>query len=312
MAALPDGAKPDDLRHAPDRRATLLSVAFIVDQANISRAGGDFLEPLVSAAIVQANLAGLRHDPELQRRYGNSGDALPDSARRPISIHAVAESLRLPYETVRRRVHQLIDGDLCVMTPAGAYIPRAAIVGARHAAIQAARMQRIVQLHTALMAAGFLPPPEPATPDLAAAPVRAANTALAHYMLRTCERLVELVGDVVDGFILLGLVAANTERQLGVAPGVHPRGLLARRSPCSGSDLARRLGMAGETVRRRLPVLAAAGFARRVRGGWLVAAPPARQTEIVRAVAENQAELRRLFSRLRELAAANAAPRSVT
>jgi DNA-binding Lrp family transcriptional regulator len=308
MAALPDGAKRDDLRPAPEWRATLLSAAFLVDQANISRAGGDFLEPLVSAAIVQANLAGLRHDPELQRRYGDSGDALPDAARRPISIHAVSESLRLPYETVRRRVRQLIERDLCVMTPAGAYVPRAAITGDRHAAIQAARMRRMEEMYAALTAAGFLPAPEPAAPDLSAAPVRAANTALAHYMLRTCERLVDLVGDVVDGFILLGLGAANYEWWPDAAADLDPSALLARRSPCGGSDLARRLGMAGETLRRRLPALAAAGFVRRVRGGWVAALPTARRADAARAVAENQADLRRLFARLQELAAANAAP----
>ena len=46
-----------------DRQVVVLALAFVRDVANISRDGGDLLEPLVFAAIVQANQAALRSDP---------------------------------------------------------------------------------------------------------------------------------------------------------------------------------------------------------------------------------------------------------
>lgn len=293
----------------------LLSLAFIVDAANISRAGGDLLEPLVFAAIVQANLAGLRHDPELQRLYGASSEALPDAARRPISVHAVAQSLRLPYETVRRRVRRLIDQGLCVAAPApsptraGVYVPRSAITSARHAAIQVARMGRLMRLHNDLVRTNFLSPAEALPFPLPETLARTVNTALSQYLLRTSDRMVELVGDVMNGFVLLGLAAANTEGLLAATESRWPRGLAAETRPCGGLALAGRLGMAGETVRRRLRALGEAGFVRRVRGGWIATAPAAERVRIARLATDNQADLRRLFARLRELAAAAAGPR---
>ena len=315
MVATPQGPEHSDASTVGTRRATLVSLAFIVDAANISRAGGDLLEPLVFAAIVQANLAGLRHDPELQRLYGASGEALPDAARRPISVHAVAQSLRLPYETVRRRVRRLIDQGRCVAAPApppahaGVYVPRAAITSARHAAVQAARMERLMRLHDDLVRTGFLSPAEALPFPLPGALVRTVNTALSQYMLRTCDRMVELVGDVMDGFVLLGLVVANTERLIAAAGSLAPSGLAAEPRPCSGMALAGRLGMAGETVRRRLPALGEAGYARRVTGGWIATAPAAERARIARLAADNKADLQRLFARLRELAVA-AGPRA--
>ena len=281
----------------------MLSVAFIVDQANISRDGGDFLQPLVFAAIVQANLAGLRHDPQLQRRYANSGETLPDAARRPISISAVAQSLRLPYETVRRRVRRLVDQDLCVLTPNGVYVPRAAILSEHHAAIQASRMRRIERLHDDLTAIGFLAADEAPGGGLAAAPVRAVNTALAQYMLRSCERLIELTGDLVDGFVLLGLAAANGEGLLHAGEAAAPGRVPGQPWRVAASALAARIGMPGETVRRRLPALAAAGHAGRAPNGWMASAPAAEHGRLAQLAAENEADLQRLMARVRSLAA---------
>jgi DNA-binding IclR family transcriptional regulator len=278
---------------SPRWRALLLSAGFIVDVANLSRDGGDLLDPLVFAAIVQANQASLRHDPVVQQVYGDSGEALPDELRRPISINAVAHSLRLPFETVRRRVRGLVQAGQCVVTPAGAYVPQAVIVGAAHARIQAERMARLMRLHAELADAGFLARehvlPAPLPLDLK----RTVNRALSEYMLRSCERVVELVPSVFDGFVLLGLGAANGEALL--ADPDEPPG------PCSTRSLARRLGLPQETARRRLICLEAAGFARREPRGWLAAARPAEEQRLLRLAAENEADLRRLMARLREL-----------
>jgi hypothetical protein len=280
----------------PRGRAVLTSAAFVVDVANISRDGGDLLEPLVFAAIVQANQAPLRHDPAIARRFGDSGEALPDELRRPISINAVAHSLRLPFETVRRKVKRLAEIGQCVVAPGGAYVPRAVITGERHAAIQAARLARIGQLHRDLCADGFLGPGQAMQRPLPAALTRTANRALSEYMLRSCERMVELVKGVQGGFVLLGLATANTGHWL------TPEGAGTAPAPCSTRSLAARLGLPPETARRRLMALEAAGFAVREAEGWFVAAPASEHQRLARLAADNEADLRRLFARLKELA----------
>jgi DNA-binding Lrp family transcriptional regulator len=246
---------------------------------------------------VQANQAPLRHDPAVQKRYGDSGETLPDELRRPISINAVAHSLRLPFETVRRKVKRLTEIGHCVVTPAGAYVPRAVIAGERHAAIQAARLVRIGRLHEDLQAAGFLGPGQTLPRPVPMTLVRTANRALSEYMLRSCERMVELAKGVPAGFVLLGLVTANAAPWLTEAAGERTAPF-----PCSNRALAARLGLPPETARRRLMALAEAGFAERAVEGWFASAPPAEHERLARLVADNEADLKRLFARLKELA----------
>jgi predicted ArsR family transcriptional regulator len=307
MSAPPDDHSPGSPTAGGPWRVAQLSAAFVVDIANLSRprrgqgdqtTPGDVLEPLVFAAIVQANQALLAGDPAVRARYGDTGETLPDELRRPISISAVAESLRIPYETARRRVQGMVQAGLCVLTPAGAVIPQAVIASEAHAALQRARLARLLAFHDDLREAGFFAAHEilERAPDPSL--TRPANRALSQYMLRTCERVVELSGGAVDGFVLLGLAAANGESlaRSGVA------------EPVSALALSGRLGLPDETARRRLRALAERGLARRRKKGWLVSARPTDLPLILRHVEEHAADLKRLFSRLRELAAIEVAP----
>lgn len=262
------------------------SAGFVVDQAQISRAGGDLLEPLVFAAIVQANIANLRQAPE-RARLDASGEAFPDERRRPVSILAVAQSLGLPYETARRRALALARAGMCVLSPEGAYAPRAAIVSERHAAIQLARLQRLQVFHDTLAQGAALPPGEILPRPLPAALMRPVNTALSEYLLRATDRVVAATGEVLRGLVLLALLAANAE------PGQEGM------RPCSSLQLANRLGMAREKVRRRVLDLADRGLVRRSPGGWVVASPES--GPLADLAAGNEVDLRRLFGRLREI-----------
>lgn len=271
----------------PATGALSASAAFVVDQVQISRAGGDLLEPLVFAAVVQANIASLRHHPE-RARIDASGEALPDERRRPISVNAVAQSLGLPYETVRRRILSLARAGTCVLSPEGVYVPRSAIVSEQHAGIQLARLERLQVFHDALAASGFLGPHEILRATLPAARMRAVNTALSEYLLRTTERVVALTGEVLRGLVLLALLGANAQAD-------------ARRelSRCSSLQLAAQLRMSREKVRRRVLELAELGHVRHLRGGWVALAPTS--GPLADLAAANEAEVRRLFGRLREI-----------
>jgi hypothetical protein len=238
----------------------------------------------------------LRHDPELQARYVDTGEAIPDALRRPISVNAVAQSLRLPFETVRRKVRVLMSKGLCVATASGVYVPREAIVSEAHASIQAARMARLGRLREDLVAVGFLSPED--APPLSATLSRSVNRALSEYMLRACDRAIDLTGGVADGFVLAGLCLACAglgEAASNQTPSVRT---------ASMRSVALRLGMPHETVRRRLLALETAGLARRRGRRWIPVAPKSRRAWIMGVVEDNELDLRRLFLRLRELAEA--------
>ncbi len=70
-------------------------------------------------AINQANNAPLTRDPEARARYGGLDALAPDGERRPVSINAVAASLGLPFETVRRRIRRLAAEQVCVAVGRG-------------------------------------------------------------------------------------------------------------------------------------------------------------------------------------------------
>jgi DNA-binding Lrp family transcriptional regulator len=276
------------------RAATRLALGFVLDIANLSRADGDLVEPLVFAAIVEANQVAFRTDPELARRFSREGDTLPDELRRPISVSAVAQSLGMSFETVRRKVRAMMARGTVVATPAGVYVPAAVIAGPRHAGVQRMRAGRIWDFHQALAAAGFFadggglsgrPPP---------ALHRPVNRMLSQYVLRTYSRLGAMAGGVTEGFVLLGLWVAAGEAAAGASAGV--------------SGVARRLAVPEETVRRHLKALAARGLAERAGRGWAPAVPKAHAAALAAWPAEDEAEVRRLFARLAEVGAGQPQP----
>lgn len=280
-------------------RVTLRAMAFVLDAANLSRLGGDLLEPLVFAAIVQANQAPLRADSELDRRYAASGETLPDDLRRPISIHAVAQSLGLPFETVRRRVMALETRGFCIATAAGVYVPAAAIASEVHAGIQARRLARLARFHDELAALGFLAPEE-RSPGFPPSLARAANRFLSQYMLRASQRLNELAGGPMEAFVLLGLCCENAARLL--AAETETASLGEALEPCTGLALARRLEIPRENARRYLQRLSDAGYARGTKREWFATVPKGSEARVRALAADDAADLHRLFARLRELA----------
>lgn len=72
-------------------------------------AGGDLMKGLVFTAIWTANVKHVTNTPAAGDRA-----ILPDSQRLPVSALAMARSLRLPYETVRRHADALLKEGKCV------------------------------------------------------------------------------------------------------------------------------------------------------------------------------------------------------
>ena len=89
------------------RFALRASAGFTLDLLKIYRGDRDLADALILAALIQSSSAPIAGDPGLQRRYGVFAAPAPATMRRAISMNAVAASLGLPFETVRRRVKRL-------------------------------------------------------------------------------------------------------------------------------------------------------------------------------------------------------------
>jgi CRP-like cAMP-binding protein len=106
-------APPDD--DDVQRLAMRLSVGYFLRFIEIlsDLANRNLVQSVILLAIMGANVGALDTDPETSRRFAGIGAVPPDELRRPISVYALAASLGLPYETVRRQVHKMIDQGLC-------------------------------------------------------------------------------------------------------------------------------------------------------------------------------------------------------
>jgi hypothetical protein len=270
------------------REVADLSLRFVLDAAQISRGAGDIIDPLLLTAILDANQAAIHRDPELNRLYGDAQAALPDDLRRPISINALSKSLRLPFESVRRRIGALVEAGVCVRVAGGVYVPQAVVTSPPYLATQAARVARLRALHADLVRIGFIR--SAMAEALPQAGVRAADRALGQYMLRICDQLIQLAGNPGDGFVFLGLCVTRAGGDLW-----------APRRPAPVAAIAGELGMPDETVRRRLLTLRRLGLAAHSARGWLPAVETRLWPRLDNILAYNEADLRRLFARLGEL-----------
>lgn len=100
----------DQIKHAPARAVTRLTLAYFMRWVtSVNRAfDGDLLMGIVFMAVLHANISWLSEDTSVASTYGEVDKAPPDTLRRPVSARALAVSLGLPRETVRRQVEKLV------------------------------------------------------------------------------------------------------------------------------------------------------------------------------------------------------------
>jgi len=108
-----------------DRLALRASTAYILRSVDLmSRVvGGDILTGVIFTAIVNANIRHLRPADLVAQTYSELADPAPDEIRRPISVHALALELAVPYETTRRHVNRLIADGFCRRSDNGVVVP---------------------------------------------------------------------------------------------------------------------------------------------------------------------------------------------
>lgn len=270
---------------------------------------GDLIKGLVWLGIVEANVRRLGADPELSAAYASSETPVPDDLREPVSVYALAQALRLPYETTRRYVAKLIDPGQARRVERGVIVPMAAMEApaVRLASVQFhASLRRFVETLARIGAyPELLGPAGGRRPRLAAASaepqansLRRIARATNSFHLRTAEVLADAAdGDLVRGIVFLGVIQANIQAlnsdlglslQYAGAQDIPPDEL---RRPISVYALAQSLGLPYETTRRYVQKLIEDGRCARQPAGIVVTREVLAQPAMLAAVERNHANV---------------------
>lgn len=254
------GADPES-RRGLQRLVFRCASDFLLDEIGLltGRHDGDVIRAITWLALVQAS--------------GDPG--------RGVSVRALARSLNLPFETVRRKVRDLEAAGLCQVAADGR--PTAVPLGEDAARAEAARVCENFRLLLGNLSAlgvapglflgGSLPAPGA---DQARAQL-AAHRLIHNYFLRTLEAGVEPHETMFNAVVYVAAMSANAER-ITYDPVLAPRYAGADtpppdalRRPARPREIAERLNLPYEVVRRRLVEFQARGWMERSGTGYLCA-----------------------------------------
>jgi len=219
--------------------------------------GGDLVRGVIFLAIAQANRPRLS-DPV--RRAGIRGD----EDLRPISVMAIAQSLRLPYETARRRVRHLERLGLVERREQGIVVPGAVIASREFEDFAAGTYALFLRMLRGLRAVGFdfasfgkAAPLADSEPALDEAPDAAVRHVVIDFILRMVEcGLAAHDDDFLRALIFSAIMSANAEPYTADPAAAWNYATLAqsppehRRKPVTVAEIAARTGIPYETTRR--------------------------------------------------------------
>lgn len=286
------------------RLLSRLTAAFLLDTVAIVRGDdGHLIDTLLLSAATQANLADIIRQPELQAAFADA--VPPDEMRRPVSINALAASLNMPFETVRRRIAGLVRDGHCILVEGGVIVPSKVLSDPRYYADAFRGYERLRAFYYQLRDQRLLGALPASEADLLHGmfPIRAVSRIAGAYVLRVVE-LLATFGSVADSIITMEVFRSNTEHLPHAArggPGFDDMVGDEHRAPISVGALARRVGMPPETVRRHAARLEAVGVLVRVEGGLIVPSRFLARPLLRRKLVANAGNLQRMFASLARL-----------
>lgn len=286
------------------------SARLILDMEEIDRddRSMDLIGSLILTAIVAANVSLVTRDPALQKAYSALDEPAPEALLRPVSISAVAHSLRMPFETVRRRVRGMVRSGMVADVPGGVMVSVTTMFPGAFLKGMVRRHDRLAEFYREMKVIGALPPADPdaPAPPPEAAPIRISNRAMWQYLLRAVDDLMNVAGDVLKALVFLGIVRANIADLPSEDLSAWSRSPLSYARPVRTSPLAARLNLSPESCRRYAIALEEMGLCRRTRRGLVACIPAQKLPAVQRSLATNLANVQRLFATLRQLGALEA------
>lgn len=256
----------------------------------------DLVDTLIIVATLQANVGAVQRDPKLRLVHATLDAPPPDALRRARAVpaSAIATSLGLPYETVRRRVARLVGESRLNAAERGIYAPQAAFASPIHAEASFANYSLLRRFYRRLRALELTPAPRRPQVLDGPPPVRAVVRALIDYVMRSVQEIG--IGDIVDLTILLGVMRANGEH----LPDRPPPGGAGHLRAVSALALGAQLQLPRETVRRKLVRLTMSGDCVRTEAGYLAPLNRPGGAGAYLASPRNLANLQRMFAGLDE------------
>jgi len=253
------------------------------------RSFGSPRRAVILAAIVVANVQHITRSAVRTWRYAGSDQIPPDSERRPVSVNSLALSVGLPFETVRGHINALIDEGLCIKTDLGIIVPNEVLTSAKVVAseqvvwdafwsmIEELRLINFdfeaVRRRTDIQTALVLEPGFPT--DVGQPPRRLISRVTAEFYVSCILSGAAAYGDWGAASVASVVMVANAE-QLAQDPqqawlystqDAPPPDEIRR--PVTIREVAQRLNMDRESVRRQFHVLVAQDKLIKVDGGYL-------------------------------------------
>jgi hypothetical protein len=250
-----------------------------------SLAGDDLIRALVQTAMWTSNVKHITHSPA-SLQYAGFDSVVPDDMRQPVSVMALSNALRIPYETVRRHVQALLKDGRCVRLDRKGFIVPAAVIGAEdYRAAMRANYPSLLRFLADLKRAGFDFAPYrhrlPQTVSLPAAGEPMLNgRAVARIVGEVVMHGIDLLGrlhenDFIYAVIFTAIWTNNVEHITATADNVKYGALNdlppdEERRPVTVHAISRSLRIPYETVRRYANKMVKNGSARRVGNRGLI------------------------------------------
>lgn len=289
----PPRLSPESLR-AVYKAASRYFLRAVMSGADTS--GGDIIAAAVAVAISDGNIGHIDADPALARRFANFDQPPPDDMRRPISALSIARRLKLPRETVRRRVKALIAAKRCVRTPTGVYIPTAILASREHEAnseLVLTAIRRLLRDLERYAPDGEWPRASPDTPAIGSVekpPLRLVMRRSACLAVAIMADLAHTVGGYDEALVYMAVVNATAREGKYEGPRfIH------------GLRIADSLALPGETVRRRLVNLTRAQYIHRTEAGYTAIQHPRHDEALIGVAVATAHHTRLMFADLARL-----------
>ncbi|WP_304177274.1 hypothetical protein [Phenylobacterium aquaticum] len=253
---------PDDAKRRTQRLVYRCISELLIDEAGrlVAAHERDFIRAIIHLAVAQASRGG------------------SDEGQRAISVRAIAQSLGLPYETTRRKVLELEEQGYCRRVSAQRVA--ATDLSIYEAGRGPTALETVVAAIADLKTLGFsldqiMPAAGAREPSSTPPGEGTVRNLLDDFILRILESGVGAHGSMLDAVVFVALMNANAE------PITHDPTMAWRysgaetpppdslRRPATIAELAQRLSIPRETMRRRISHLIKLDRCMAVPGGYM-------------------------------------------